>query len=77
MKRLEPALRGIAPNTTLPILNQSDLGTIKIACPPLAEQRETPTTSTARPRGSTGWPRASRTASHGCASTARRSSRRR
>jgi restriction endonuclease S subunit len=40
MKRLEPALRGIAPNTTLPILNQSDFGTIKIACPLLAEQRE-------------------------------------
>ena len=39
MKRLEPVLRGIAPNTTLPILNQDDIGHLPFCLPSLSEQR--------------------------------------
>jgi len=38
MKRLEPVLRGIAPNTTLPILNQDDIGHLPFCLPTLPEQ---------------------------------------
>ena len=39
IKRLEPVLRGIAPNTTLPILNQSDIGHLPFCLPSIPEQR--------------------------------------
>jgi type I restriction enzyme S subunit len=39
LKRLEPVLRGIAPNTTLPILDQEEVGYLPFMVPPLAEQR--------------------------------------
>jgi type I restriction enzyme S subunit len=39
LKRLEPVLRGIAPNTTLPILDQEEVGYLPFAIPPDVEQR--------------------------------------
>jgi len=39
IKRLEPVLRGIAPNTTLPILNQDDIGHLPFCLPSIPEQR--------------------------------------
>ncbi len=39
LKRLEPVLRGIAPTTTLPILDQSDIGYLPLTVPTLSEQR--------------------------------------
>ena len=39
LKRLEPILAGIAPNTTLPILDQWQIGDLPFAGPPLNEQR--------------------------------------
>lgn len=38
LKRLEPILRGIAPNTTLPIIDQEDVGYIPFVVPPTNEQ---------------------------------------
>lgn len=38
LKRLEPILQGIAPSTTLPIMNQQQVGDLPIALPPLKEQ---------------------------------------
>lgn len=38
MKRLEPVLLGIAPSTTLPILDQQEIGGLPLALPPLDEQ---------------------------------------
>ncbi|MGH7490796.1 MAG: restriction endonuclease subunit S [bacterium] len=39
LKRLEPALHGIAPSATLPILVQNDIAKIHLALPSIAEQR--------------------------------------
>jgi len=39
LKRLEPVLRGIAPNTTLPILDQEEVGYLSYVVPPEVEQR--------------------------------------
>jgi type I restriction enzyme, S subunit len=39
LKRLEPVLRGIAPNTTLPILDQEEVGYLPFVVPPQVEQR--------------------------------------
>jgi type I restriction enzyme S subunit len=39
LKRLERALRAIAPRATLPILSQGEIADIVLAVPPLAEQR--------------------------------------
>ncbi|MGH7663387.1 MAG: restriction endonuclease subunit S, partial [Gemmatimonadaceae bacterium] len=39
LKRLEPVLRGIAPSTTLPILDQEEVGYLPFVAPPLSEQR--------------------------------------
>jgi len=39
LKRLEPVLQGIAPNTTLPILDQQDMGYLPCALPNLVEQK--------------------------------------
>lgn len=39
LKRLEPVLRGIAPNTTLPILDQEEVGYLPFVVPPKVEQR--------------------------------------
>jgi type I restriction enzyme S subunit len=39
LKSLEPALRGIAPNTTLPILDQEEVGYLPFVVPPQCEQR--------------------------------------
>lgn len=38
LKRLEPALRAIAPSATLPILDQGEIADIALAVPPLPEQ---------------------------------------
>ena len=38
LKPLEPMLRSIAPNTTLPILNQSQVQSLAFAAPPKSEQ---------------------------------------
>ncbi len=38
LKGLEPVLRGIAPNTTLPILDQGEIGYIPLVVPPGPEQ---------------------------------------
>lgn len=38
LKRLELALRAIAPSATLPILDQGEIGDIPMAIPPVAEQ---------------------------------------
>ncbi len=38
LKRLEPALRAIAPSTTLPILDQGEIADIAFTLPPLPEQ---------------------------------------
>ena len=38
LKRLEPVLRGIAPNTTLPILDQEEVGYLPFTVPPMSEQ---------------------------------------
>ncbi len=38
LKRLEPALRAIAPSATLPILDQGEIADIAIGLPPLPEQ---------------------------------------
>ncbi len=38
LKRLEPVLRGIAPNTTLPIIDQEQVGYLPFAVPPATEQ---------------------------------------
>lgn len=40
MKRLEPVLRGIAPSTTLPILDQQEIGDLPFALPPKEEQAD-------------------------------------
>ena len=39
LKTLEPVLRGIAPNTTLPILDQEEVGCLPFVEPPEVEQR--------------------------------------
>jgi len=39
LKRLEPVLRGIAPSTTLPIMDQQELGSLPCALPGLDEQK--------------------------------------
>lgn len=39
LKRLEPVLRGIAPNTTIPIIDQQEVACMPVAVPPLFEQR--------------------------------------
>ena len=39
LKRLEPMLGGIAPNTTLPILDQGQIGCLHFFGPPMSEQR--------------------------------------
>ncbi len=39
VKRLEPVLKGIAPNTTLPILDQHEVGNLPFCCPPFSEQQ--------------------------------------
>jgi type I restriction enzyme S subunit len=39
LKRLEPVLRGIAPNTTLPILDQEEVGYLPFVLPSHVEQR--------------------------------------
>jgi type I restriction enzyme S subunit len=39
LKRLEPVLRSIAPNTTLPIIDQADVGYLPFVVPPVAEQK--------------------------------------
>ena len=39
LKRLEPILGGIAPNTTLPILDQGQVGCLPFFGPPMSEQR--------------------------------------
>ncbi len=39
LKRLEPALRGTAPNTTLPIIDQEEVGYLPFAVPPVPEQQ--------------------------------------
>jgi type I restriction enzyme S subunit len=39
LKSLEPALRGVAPNTTLPILDQEEVGYLPFVVPPEGEQR--------------------------------------
>jgi type I restriction enzyme S subunit len=38
LKRLEPVLRGIAPNTTLPIIDQEEVGYLPFIVPPSPEQ---------------------------------------
>ena len=38
LKRLEPALRAIAPSATLPILDQGEIADIALGVPPLPEQ---------------------------------------
>jgi len=38
LKRLEPVLRGIAPNTTLPIIDQEQVGYLPFVVPPATEQ---------------------------------------
>jgi len=38
MKRLEPVLRGIAPSSTLPILDQQKIGCLPFVLPPIDEQ---------------------------------------
>jgi type I restriction enzyme S subunit len=38
LKRLEPALRAVAPSATLPILSQSDIGDLFVGLPTLPEQ---------------------------------------
>jgi type I restriction enzyme S subunit len=38
LKRLEPVLRGIAPNTTLPIMDQNEVAVLPLAVPPFSEQ---------------------------------------
>ena len=38
LKRLEPVLRGIAPSTTLPILDQDQIGYLPLIIPPRADQ---------------------------------------
>jgi type I restriction enzyme S subunit len=38
LKRLEPALRAVAPSATLPILDQGEIADIGIGLPPLPEQ---------------------------------------
>jgi len=40
LKRLEPVLRGIAPNTTLPILDQDEIGYLPLVIPPFSEQKK-------------------------------------
>jgi len=40
LKSFEPILRGIAPNTTLPILDQEEIGSLPFLLPPLPEQRQ-------------------------------------
>ena len=40
VKRLELMLRGIAPSTTIPIVDQQVVGSLLVAVPPLAEQNE-------------------------------------
>ena len=39
LKRLEPILGGIAPNTTLPVLDQGQVGCLPFFGPPMSEQR--------------------------------------
>lgn len=39
LKRLEPVLRGIAPSTTLPIMDQQEVGVLPCALPSLQEQK--------------------------------------
>ena len=39
LKRLEEVLKGIAPNTTLPIMDQQKIGCLVIAIPPISEQQ--------------------------------------
>ena len=39
LKRLEPVLQGVAPSTTLPIMNQQQVGDMPIALPSLEEQK--------------------------------------
>jgi len=39
LKRLEQVLKGIAPNTTLPIMDQQKIGCLVIAIPPISEQQ--------------------------------------
>jgi restriction endonuclease S subunit len=38
LKRLEPVLRAIAPSTTLPIMDQNEVGMLPLAAPSLSEQ---------------------------------------
>ena len=38
-KRLEPALRAVAPSATLPILTQNDIARLPFVLPPISEQR--------------------------------------
>lgn len=40
LKRLEPVLRGVAPATTLPIMNQQEVGSLPVALPPIEEQQK-------------------------------------
>ncbi|GAG98618.1 unnamed protein product, partial [marine sediment metagenome] len=40
IKRLEPAIRGTAPNTTLPIIDQQEVGYLPFVVPPLSEQQK-------------------------------------
>jgi type I restriction enzyme S subunit len=40
LKRLEPVLQGISPGTTLPILDQQEVGHLPFTVPPLSEQRQ-------------------------------------
>jgi type I restriction enzyme, S subunit len=39
LKRLEPILQGIAPSTTLPIFDQSEVGYLPFTAPSLEEQQ--------------------------------------
>ena len=39
LKRLEQVLKGIAPNTTLPIMDQQKIGCLVVAIPPISEQQ--------------------------------------
>jgi len=39
LKRLEQVLKGIAPNTTLPIMDQQKIGCLMVANPPISEQQ--------------------------------------
>lgn len=39
LKRLEPVLRGIAPSTTLPIMDQQEVGSLPMAFPEINEQK--------------------------------------